>query len=385
MRRSFLSLLGGSVLVIAAVMWLDQIPLVGQVPTATANAAKSAAPASPAGNWIPPRTPWGDPDLQGVYNTATGTPLQRPREAGDKAFYSEAEAEAFETEQEAEIDAPPRPDYPTGNYNDHWFDPQRRKLTYDRRTSLIVDPPDGRSPPLVPLSLERERARAVAADANRRFIDGFPYNWQETSPPLRCITRQDKPPVLPAGYNSNTQIFQSPGYVALVVEMKGAARIIPLDGRPLLGKSIRNWVGEPRGHWEGNTLVVESTNFRLEGVYNYAGGQYGTNRDALPPVVADPETYRLTERFTRVAGDMVHYEFTVEDPRTWTRPWTARIPWTRMDVANPGHQLFEYACHEDNYDAVHMLSAARRREQAGDGPNPPGPALRKFFEDVDKR
>jgi hypothetical protein len=383
MRRRFLSLLGVSASALAAV-WLAEIPLTAQVPTTPAKATASAVTANPSSNWTPPRTPWGDPDLQGVYNTATGTPLQRPREAGEKTVYSDAEADAFEAEQEAEIDAPPRADYPTGNYNDHWFDPQRRKLTPDKRTSLIVDPADGRIPPAVPLSPERERARAVAADANLRFIDGFPNNWQETSPPLRCISRQDKPPVLPAGYNSNVQIFQSPGYVAIVVEMKGAARLVPLDGRPALGKNIRNWVGEPRGHFEGNTLVVESTNFRLEGVYGYAGGQYGTNRDALPPVVANPATYHLTERFTKISDDTVDYEFTVSDPQTWTRPWTARIPWTRMDVANPGHQLLEYACHEDNYDAIHMLSAARRREQAGEQPGPPGPALRKFFEGVDK-
>ncbi len=341
MRQRFLSLIGVSASAIAVVMWLPQVPLAGQTRTPSTNAATASAP-NTADNWTAARTPWGDPDLQGVYSTATATPLQRPREVGEKDFYSDNEAEELEAEREREIDAPPRPEYATGNYNDHWFDPQRRKLTYDKRTSLIIDPPDGRIPSLAPMSLEREKARAVAAEANMRFIDGFPYNWQETSPPLRCITRQDKPPVLPAGYNSNTQIFQSPTHVALIVEMKGAARVIPIDKRPLLGKKIQNWVGEPRGHWEGNTLVVESTNFRQEGVYNYAGGQFGTNRDALPPVVADPETYKLTERFTRVADDMVHYEFTVEDPHTWTRPWTARIPWNRMDVANPDHRIFEY-------------------------------------------
>jgi hypothetical protein len=199
------------------------------------------------------------------------------------------------------------------------------------------------------LTPERQKARAERAAVAARFNAGLPSSAQELSLPVRCIIRTDSPPYLPLIYNNNFQIFQSPGYVAIAPEMIHSARIIPLDGRPHLGKNLRQWLGDTRGHWDGNTLVIETTNFRTDDDVIFQG--------------ADPATYHITERFTRVDADTINYEFTVEDPATWTRPWTARIPWTRID---PAEQMYEYACHEDNFDIVHLLSGARAREKKGE-------------------
>jgi hypothetical protein len=231
-------------------------------------------------------------------------------------------------------------------YNEHWMDSRRLKITLDHRTSLIVDPPDGRIPPLVPLPPEREKARVARTAAAARFNAGLPDSFTDASLPVRCIIRTDSPPYLPTIYNNDFQIFQSPGYVVIGPEMIHSARIIPLDGRPHLGKNLRQWLGDSRGHWEGDTLVVETTNFRTD--------------DGVIFQNANPETFRITERFTRVDASTLNYEFTVEDPATWTKPWTARIPWTKID---PDEQMYEYACHEDNYDIVHFLSGARSREK----------------------
>jgi hypothetical protein len=231
------------------------------------------------------------------------------------------------------------------------MDARRLKITPDRRTSLIVDPPDGRIPPLVPLTPERRKARAERAAAVARFNEGLPDSATELSLPVRCIIRTDSPPYLPLIYNNDFQIFQSPGYVAIAPEMIHSARIIPLDGRPHLGKNLHQWLGDTRGHWDGRTLVIETTNVRTDDDVVFQG--------------ADPATFHITERFTRVDADTIDYEFTVEDPATWTRPWTARIPWTRID---PAEQMYEYACHEDNFDIVHLLSGARTRQKRGEPP-----------------
>jgi hypothetical protein len=165
--------------------------------------------------------------------------------------------------------------------------------------------------------------------------------------PMRCIIRTDRPPHLPIIYNNTFQVFQSPGYVVINAEMIHSARIIPVNGRPHIGKTLRQWLGDSRGRWEGSTLVVETTNFRPD-----AGVVYGN---------ADPETFRIVERFTRVDANTIDYTFTVEDPRTWTKPWTAMIPWNKTE-----DQLYEYACHEDNYDMVHLLAGARAQEKAAE-------------------
>ena len=311
---------------------------------------RSGAPTAGGKSAPSARTPWGDPDLQGVWNDATSTPLQRPSGVAGKDVLGDEEAAEFQKDLAHNLSRDRRDGGPDADvnraYNEHWMDSRRLKITEDRRTSLIVDPPDGRIPALVPLTPEKQKARAERAAAVARFNAGMPNTSEELSLPVRCVIRTDLPPYLPTIYNNDFQIYQSPGYVAIAPEMIHSARIIPLDGRPHLGKHLRQWLGNTRGHWEGQTLVVETTNFRSDDGATFQG--------------ADPATFRITERFTRVDADTLNYEFTVEDPRTWTKPWTARIPWTKID---PAEQMYEYACHEDNYDVVHLLTGARNREK----------------------
>ena len=331
----------GFLMIAAAVASIS--PASGQAPKKAAVPAKTTLP----------KTPWGDPDLQGVWNDATSTPLQRPGTVGAKDVLTDEEAEEFQQQLEHDLTRDRRdggPDVDVNRaYNEHWMDSRRLKITADRRTSLIVDPPDGRIPPLVPLPPEREKARAARAAANARFNAGLPENYLDMSLPVRCIIRTDSPPYLPTIYNNDFQIFQSPGYVVIAPEMIHSARVIPLDGRPHINKNLKQWLGDSRGHWEGNTLVVETTNFRSDD-----GAVYQN---------ANPDTFRITERFSRVDAKTINYEFRIEDSKTWTKPWTAVIPWTKID---PEEQMYEYACHEDNYDIVHFLAGARDREKRGE-------------------
>jgi hypothetical protein len=319
------------------------------IPTVAQNKKTITAKTSPAAK--PLKTPWGDPDLQGVWNDATSTPLQRPDGMG-KDVLTDEEAVDFQKTLEHDLTRDRRDGGTAVDvnraYNEHWMDSRRLRITADRRTSLIVDPPSGRIPPAVPLSAEREKRRAARAAANNRFNAGLPDHYTDMSLPVRCIIRTDSPPYLPTIYNNDFQIFQSPGYVVIGPEMIHSARVIPLDGRPHLNKNLKQWLGDSRGHWEGSTLVVETTNFR--------------DGDGVIFLNANPETFKITERFTRVDATTLNYEFTVEDPTTWTKPWTAVIPWTKID---PDEQMYEYACHEDNYDFVHFLSGAREREKKG--------------------
>jgi len=305
-------------------------------------------PAKQAKAYAVPRTPWGDPDLQGVWNDATSTPLQRPN--GTKDVLTDEEAADFQASLAHELTRDRRDGGPEVDvnraYNDHWMDARRLKITADHRTSLIVEPRDGRIPPLVPLSPERQAARAARAAANARFNQGLPDDYTDMSLPVRCIIRTDSPPYLPTIYNNDFQIFQSPGIVAISPEMIHSARMVYTDGRPHLNGSLHQWLGDSRGRWDGTTLVVETTNFRSDDGVIFQG--------------ASPESFRITERFTRVDPTSINYEFTVEDPTTWTKPWTAIIPWTKID---PAEQMYEYGCHEDNFDIVHFLKGARNRQK----------------------
>ncbi len=287
------------------------------------------------------RTPDGQPDLQGIWTNATITPFERPRALADKPFLTEQEAAALErqsAERRAKADDAPTPG-DVGSYNDVWFDSGTR-VVGTRRTSLVIDPPDGR----VPLTPEAEAAR----DCNLTNEDSY----ELMSPWDRCITRGPGR-MFPAGYNNAYQILQTPGYVVILHEMIHEARIIPVDGRPHLPSSIRSWTGDPRGHWEGHTLVVETTN------YNGKGWIATNAASARVRGVPHSEALKLTERFTRVDANTITYQVTIDDPGVYTRPWTVAIPLNRDD----SYQMFEYACHEGNKAVEHVLSAARAAEK----------------------
>jgi hypothetical protein len=320
-------------------LWLGHA--VGQTPTSTPKA-------KPAAKWTPPRMPDGHPDLQGIWTTATLTPLERPPEFAGKPVLTPAEAAAFEKQLVQQDNRDRRDGSVEGDlgraYNDAWFD--RGTNIVGRRTSLIVDPPDGRVPPLTP-----EAQRKL--DASRSYSRLHPADGPEDRPLAeRCLLWPTaRPPMLPGAYNNNYEIVQAPGYVAILVEMIHDVRIIPTGGRPHLPPSIRQWMGDPLGHWEGDTLVVETTNFTDKTSDVGAGMQRSTFRGS-------DDRLRLIERFTRVAPNTILYEFTVGDPTAFTKPWTAQIPMTR----SPG-PLFEYACHEGNYAMTGVLAGARAKEK----------------------
>jgi hypothetical protein len=287
-------------------------------------------------DWTPPRTPDGQPDLQGVWTNATVTPLERPSDLAGKQVFTEEEAAEYAKQVVERNNQDGLPSNVFVGYNDFWFE-RGTKVVSTKRTSLIVDPPDGRIPPLT--AQGRQRAAELAETTRLHPADGP----EDRTLSERCIKWGTAgPPMLPGPYNSNYQITQVPGYVIIDVEMIHDARIIPLDGRPHLPQNVRLWLGDSRGHWEGDTLVVDTTNFRADSTY----------RNAVP------ETLHLSERFKRLNADTILYEFTVDDPSTFTRPWTAAIPMTKIPVP-----LYEYACHEGNYAMEGILAGARAQEQ----------------------
>ena len=287
------------------------------------------------GGWTPARTPDGHPDLQGIWTNSTLTPLERPRELGDKAFFSEQEASEYEKQARQRNNADRRDanaeaDLAIG-YNDAWWD-RGTTVVSTRRTSIIVDPADGRIPPLTPEAQIKAAARAEARAL--RPADGP----EDRTLADRCIVRANTgPPMLPAGYNNNYQIFQNADQVGILIEMIHDARVIPLARRPPLSSSIRLWLGDSRGRWEGDTLVVETANF--------------TNRTNFR---GSGENLRVVERFTRVAEDTLLYQFTVNDPQSFTKPWSGEIPMKKVEGP-----VFEYACHEGNYSMENMLRNER--------------------------
>ncbi len=303
-----------------------------------------------------PRTAWGDPDLQGTYTNKTITPLQRPLELADREFLTEDEAANLErdaldrNERLARLAAQKTTvGGNVGAYNNFWMD---RGTKPTGRTSLIVDPPDGRIPPLTPEAERREAARVEARQAR-----GPADSWEDLELNDRCLVWSAGPPMLPSAYNNNFMILQTPGYVVIQVEMIHDTRIIPLDGRPHLPSSVRLWHGDPRGHWEGDTLVVETTNLaRTEANAAVVGGDPIRLRAANG---RSDDTVRVIERLTRVDADTVSYEFTIEDPTTWTASFSGEFPMRRIDDL-----LFEYACHEGNYSMVGILGGERALEKA---------------------
>jgi hypothetical protein len=346
------------------------------LPLALIPAAAQSTPGKPAAKstkaFTPSKTPWGDPDLQGVWpgTDMIGTPLERPKDMGERAVLNDAEyaRRVSRAQNQAEIDEQVTVNEKTkcdpnkgglGNTPTtcrdgvsigpplYWDD--RGKP--NRQASLIVDPPDGRLPALTP---EGEKVAAQRAAARRArpcatSAGGCHDSWEDESLWDRCITRGTVGSIVPNTYNQGNQIVQAPGYVILRNEMIHEARIIPVVAAGIASGShasanLRSWMGDSRGHWEGNTLVVETTNFR--------------NQTNVGNTLAS-EALRLTERFTLTDANTLDYRVTVDDPQTWTRPWTIDFPLRR----DPQYTLYEYACHEGNYYMYNALTGARAEEQ----------------------
>ena len=294
----------------------------------------------------PARTPDGKPDLSGTYSFSTVTPLQRPDALAGKETLTDEEAAAFEAAENTRLNRDlfdpekgqpsagyaPRSQGGVLSYNEFWYE-RGNKLTRDRRTSLIVDPPDGR----IPLT---DAARRRVAEMRRHSDSGLGDSYADRPLADRCLQGFNSgPPMTPGAYNNNVEIVQAPGVVVIVNEMVHNSRVIPTDGRP--HTSLRQWSGDSRGRWDGDTLVVETINFRRE--TSLQGSTANT---------------KLVERFTRVDAQTLKYQFTVTDPTSYTRPWTAMMPLTR--VREP---IFEYACHEGNYSLRNILAGARKQER----------------------
>lgn len=291
--------------------------------------------------WTPPRTPWGDPDIQGMFSNSNenGTPLERPAQFEGRELTDVDGRELAEIKEEAQSTTIERFAGPL-HAPDGWWQPDL-SMVDGAQAWLIVDPPDGRIPPLT----EAARARAAARNEARRASSRGPADsYLDRSLYDRCITRGLPGSMMPAIYGNSYEIVQAPGYVAILYEMVHEARIIPLDDSPHVSPAITSYMGDARGRWDGNTLVVETTNFREASAYRNA----------------NPETLRIIETFTRVAPDKVQWTVTLEDPETWTRPWTFTMPLTE-DASQP---VLEYACHEGNRGLRNILSAARAREAA---------------------
>ena len=296
------------------------------------------------------RTDWGAPDLQGVWDFRTLTPLERPRNLEGKALFTDEEAAEFARRS---IERRASDGVRTRSVHAYWWLDYGTEVNEDRRTSLIRDPPDGRIPPLTPAAQETVLTPRQHPITQPLVMDSGADGPADRGLAARCIIGfSSGPPIVPSAYNNILQVFQTPDYVVIFTEMVHEARIVPLDNRPRLAPTIRQWLGDSRGHWEGETLVVETTNFRKKGFLFIPGPtpQGGTNWEPTGAL-------RVVERFTRVGPDILDYEFTVDAPNTWSRPWTGSSPWARSEGP-----MFEYACHEGNYGRLNILTGARVQE-----------------------
>jgi hypothetical protein len=304
-------------------------------------------------SWTAPRTADGHPDLQGIWTNKTITPLERPKELGTKAFFTPEEVKAY-TQSTLERS---NKDQRGGGvrdvlnaYNAFWWD-SGTKVLKNMRTSIVVDPPDGRIPPLTPHRQAQLQEQAEAVKVRCQRPGCAIANSGQLSPSdkaedldlmTRCISFSTVVPMLPSAYNNDYQIVQAPGVVAIDTEMVHEVRRIPTDGSAHLPLNVREWIGDPRGHWDGDTLVVDSTNFIA-----FEGRARGAD-----------ENLHLTERFTRVGPDTLLYQFTVDDPTAFTKPWSGEIPMTKTEGP-----LYEYACHEGNIGMRDIIAAARADEK----------------------
>ena len=287
-----------------------------------------------------PRTPEGKPDMQGEWTNQTFTPLERPAQWKDKQFFTAEEAEAFAKQAIENVKDVPRGEEVKSDADIHYDDGIWLLEHYEKgamlRTSIITDPPDGRIPAMTPEGQKRVQARNAARKGVGAFDSAQARGLSE-----RCIYwAHEGPPILPTGYNSNVRIVQAPSTFVLQHEMMPVARVIPLDGRPKLSPVLRAYRGESRGRWEGDTMVIETTNYSEKTVWRNSS-----------------ENLKVTERLTMTSPKTIHYEFTVEDPTTWTRPWSGEYEMTRIDGP-----IIEYACHEGNYQLPSILKGARLAE-----------------------
>ena len=291
-----------------------------QTPAARQPALRaSAAPSS----WTQSKTPDGQPDIQGIWINFDSTPFERP----------------LANPQPSRAPADPGTG-PAGEFADH------NHQVSARRPSMVIDPPDGRVPVMKWAEDKRDYDLAHIPDAP-----------EHETPWVRCITRGHPAGMFPAGYNNAYQIIQTPGYVVFAFEMIHETRIIPIDGRPALGENIRQWNGEPRGRWEGNTLVVESTN------YNSKGSVATSAATGRMRGIPQTDAMKVVERFTRVDENTINYVVTITDPKAYSRPWTVSLPLNRDD----SYQMFEYSCHEGNYALPNALSFGRMRDRENAG------------------
>ncbi len=339
--------------------------VVSLVVAGTVGSGVAAAQVEPPEGWTMPRTPWGDPDLQAIWNNATITPLERPGALREQAFLSEEEASELEqlaAERFSRANAPsevrtePLPaGGNVGAYNSFWTD-QRASIVGTRRTSIITYPENGRLPLLSDAAMER-----LASPLTRRLADvrdgRIPANGpEEMGLSERCLWYRGIP-TIPTGYNNNFHFFQTPEMVIILQEHIHDLRIIAIDGRPHLPEAIRQFAGSSRGRWEGDTLVVETINLRQPFIRRWARREHSLERGDMT------EAVRVVERFTRVGPDTLDVTFTVDDPGTWVEPWSGALPMTRTDGP-----IFEFACHEGNYGMLNMMAGSRAEEaeaQAG--------------------
>ena len=324
---------------IAALLALIVVILLAPAPAAAQ--AQKAAPKAAASTkpWTAPRTPDGQPDLQGYWTNNSYTPLERPNGV-TKDFYTPAELEEANkkaAEREEEQTAPGTVADVHYDFTQFGLDRSQTRLTGNLRTSVIVEPANGKLPPVT--SEGQKRAADRAAERKKQ---GAQYDQVQNIPlGSRCVYSNAGPPMLPPGYNPAYEILQSKDTVTILIEMLHEARVIPLDGRPHAPEGYRSWLGDSRGHWEGETLVVETTNFNDKAAFRGAS-----------------ENMKVIERFTRVSDDAIRYEFTVHDPSTWEIPWKGEMPFVKINGP-----VFEHACHEGNYGVANTLKAVRMEEK----------------------
>ncbi len=308
-----------------------------------------------------PRTAWGDPDLQGIWNNNTITPLQRPAEFADQEFLTTEEAAEIERQAVARVAEQNAPSavrtepLPAGGnvgaYNSYWTE-QGTRIVPTGRTSLITDPPNGRLPQLTSEALAR-----ITSDENRRVFDAREglapaHGPEDMGLSERCLWYRGIP-TFPTGYNNNYHIVQNPDFIVILQEHIHDLRVITLDDRPHLPPNIQQFAGSSRGRWEGDTLVVETTNLRSPFIRRWSRPEHSLSRGDLS------EEVHVLERFRRIGPDTLDYQFTVTDLNTWTQPWSGSLPWARVEGP-----MFEFACHEGNYGMTNMLAGSRADEQA---------------------